>query len=317
MKARWYELLLRSPDGVDSSASSSQGDSTSSSVPDPSGGNDSPSPTQDGSVASPSPVDTSGGDFHLDIHDDDDENFDLSGITETEVVQTPQAPVVETPTPAVVTPPAPVEAATQTPAEGTTPSQEDIQPFATDPGKFLTKLAEHREALIDALAKEKFALTEEEVLAYEDNPTEALSRMGAKLYYDAITATMARMAELVPRMILEYNTATTQASSKEDFFFSKWPQLDREKHREDVIRIGKAYRQANPKASAEQFANDVGMMVSVSLGLGNTPGQGGKKPAPQSNSGFKPALGGGGGMGNGSQQTQGQDPWSGMGMDFE
>lgn len=343
MKPRYnfFATLLRSPSGGSEGNSAASSDSTSGSgspSASPSSSNSdlpasSPSPSGGDGGAGISPASTpssatSGGDFFLD-RDDDDEDFDLSGVTSDDSgVREVSLPPAYQATPAVVTPPAPVTPAQQQPGQDPssqqTPHQtqavpasqgdeDNVQPFHANPNKFLKQLSENREAIIEALAKEKFALTDEEAIAFEENPTEALSKMGAKLYYDAMTATMARMAEIVPAMIANYQEAVKNSSKSEDFFFNKWPQLDRGKHLNEVVRIGQIYRQMNPKATSEQFVNDVGLMVTTSLGLTGKPSSPQSKPG-----GFRPAIGGGGSLGNGNPSLgNGQDPWSGLGMDFE
>jgi hypothetical protein len=81
-------------------------------------------------------------------------------------------------------------------------------------------------------------------------------------------------------------------------FYSKWPDLNPDKHGEIVNRYARIYRDANPSATFDQMVEDLGPMVMVAAKVvpgasqaaaPNGAGSNGKGRPP---SPFKPAVGG-------------------------
>jgi hypothetical protein len=108
-------------------------------------------------------------------------------------------------------------------------------------------------------------LTKEELELVETNPAEAIPRIAAKVYFDAVEAATAAVHQYLPGMIQQQTARIAQIGKNEEEFFSSWPALVDKKS--EVERIGLVYRQANPQASKEDFIKHVGLMASNILGV--------------------------------------------------
>ena len=113
------------------------------------------------------------------------------------------------------------------------------------------------------LATQHYALKPEEIDELDTNPGEFLSRKMAKVYLDAVTATLTQVTQFLPRMIQEVNQQSVQTNQNEEQFFQRWPKL--KEHAQAVLRTGAVYRQLNPQASMEDFINEVGAQTMVAL----------------------------------------------------
>lgn len=208
-------------------------------------------------------------------------------------------------------------------AEGTPGGQQageegqssDTSAGPVGPHEALRQLQENRDAVIAELASSRFALSDEDADALDSNPNEAIPRIMAKTYFEAVTTAMTQLQNMVPSMVLQVSSFKEQVQKAGDMFYSQWPQLDRQKHGQVVGQFAKAYREAHPNATPEELIKDVGLMVTTKLGLGeakpngNGAAKGGGKPKPS----FVPARGGAGAP----MAPPEVSPFEGLGGDYD
>jgi hypothetical protein len=173
----------------------------------------------------------------------------------------PGAPVV-TPAPPVVQP-----VAAQAPAPAPAPM--------VDPGP---ALLQQREALVSEIAQ-KYAMPEAVKDQFLLNPEQVLPTMAARLYVDVFEAVLQTVMTQVPQVMAVRENQARVAKQTEDSFFQRWPSLKRPELVQDILGMGRAYRQQYPQATFEQAIEAVGAMVSVARGI-PLPGQAAPAQAP-------------------------------------
>lgn len=114
------------------------------------------------------------------------------------------------------------------------------------------------------LAEQVYQMTDEQITAFEDDPGKMLPQFAARVHMQAMQATTVQVSRLLPQMIQAISNQTDTSAQFENQFDKAWPDLAENK--DMVMRVGAVYRQMNPKASAEQFINDVGAQVMVAVG---------------------------------------------------
>ena len=112
-----------------------------------------------------------------------------------------------------------------------------------------------------------FPISEEDVLVLRSEPEKILPRFAAAATYASVRQAIAYVVNNLPSMIDEVMTQKATRTEAEDTFWKSNPVLDRAKHRQDLIHFGKAYRDANPTVSMEQFIKEVGIMVAAKNNL--------------------------------------------------
>jgi len=115
----------------------------------------------------------------------------------------------------------------------------------------------------DVLAKTHYKMTQEEVDEMDLNPVEFLPKYAARVYLDAVTATMAQVNANFPRLVNEVLARNKDGDAREVTFYERWPDL--KEHGDVVLRLGSAYRQNNPGATVDDFINEVGAAAMVTL----------------------------------------------------
>lgn len=137
------------------------------------------------------------------------------------------------------------------------------------------------------LAEQHYRLSEEQVEELETSPATAIPKIVARAYVDVVATVMSQVASTLPRMMEIAETQKGQKSQFEESFYSQWEAL--RSHEDTVIRIGQAFRQANPNASSAEFIREVGAasMVALQLPLPGVTDQPEEKAPPA----FKPAAG--------------------------
>lgn len=119
------------------------------------------------------------------------------------------------------------------------------------------------------LAEHVYKLTEEDVAQLNENPAAYIPKAMARVYLDTISASFQQFVNYLPRMVHQVLEARDSHAKSETDFYSAWPDLakyaDQKKAKETVLRIGGAYRQANPTATAEEWINEVGAQAMVAL----------------------------------------------------
>lgn len=283
----------------------------------------------------------------IDVEDNGDD-FDfasIAGAVETEDLSQPPAvmmdpaaspPVVETPATApagAVPAPAPASevsaAATptmpQVPAEqqaavpqaATAPTGETPQvspspqavPQAPDGFTALDQAIESgRSQLIDVVAQQVYQLQAEELEAINTEPEKAIPKMLARVHVNAVQGVLRHVAQQMPAMVSGLIQAQSEYRKREDEFFTAWPQLDRTKHRDQIMKVGQVFRQLNPNATMEDFVKQVGAQVVLMNGLHVQQQNSPPPPTPQA-AAFVPA---GAGRSSVPPAPPDSNPWAEM-----
>lgn len=249
------------------------------------------------------------------------------GMDDLDTIEIPAEETSPSPTPAAEPPPSAPTAevtAPKTPTQKEPGPQEPTPPVPTEPqkspevrmdspGELAQLLNQNRDKLIQDLATSHFALSPQEVEALQEDAVTAIPRLLAKTHIDAVSTALTHMANLVPKMI-EFHMRSTRANEKaQKAFFDANPGLDPTKHGNEVTRLARLYRAANPGASLDDVIRDVGAMAMTTLKV--TPPA---APVGKSNGGspppFVPAVNSGRG---GPPQPVPENPWSGLGRDFD
>lgn len=217
---------------------------------------------------------------------------------------------------------APAPGATAAPA--TTAPQAEPQPIDPyDPAVMSQHLAQHEAAAIEFVANSQFKLTPEESEALEQDVIGTVPKLLAKVFVKSQQNVLAQLGRMIPVMIQRQNEAMKRNTANEDKFYSRWPDIKRDKHHENVVRYAAVYRQMHPNATLEQMIEDLGPMIMMANKIvpsmqapGATSGQPARQPgalAPGNGrspppSPFVPA-----GAGPVTQQRAvAQEPWEAM-----
>jgi hypothetical protein len=123
-----------------------------------------------------------------------------------------------------------------------------------------------------------------------------IPKLAAQIHMDAMTSAVAHVMQYMPNMLSNLMEAREVETKAQDSFFQAWPQLNMNEHGSVIQRLGVAYRQANPAASAADFIRDVGAQAVVALKLAvQAPTNGAAPVAVAKATAFRPAGAGGGG----------------------
>jgi len=256
----------------------------------------------------------------------DEVDVDLSGVVADEVGQVENvatqpasaaqtAPGGEQPP---ATPDAQVQPATTQPTspEGqpATP-QPAQQPDAGQPVDILAELAKHRDAIVSSLAQQHFQLSQEEVDAIAVDPGPVLSKFAARVYYMATVQALQNQKQLIekvlPRMFEQFTTSRERDTKTTTDFFTQNPDL---KGRDaDIVMFAESIKRAAGAAgqtlTQEQLWERTAKAVRAYAGLAAPAAPNGSRQAP-----FRPAPSG---VPQTRQQVVEENPFAGMGMDFD
>lgn len=184
----------------------------------------------------------------------------LDDRSSTEVRATPSAPeipVKEAPASA----PKPPEIKPEPVAKpATPPAAPTATPLTTE------ELLKRRGELVDNISKQ-YHLTDEQADMLVTNPNEVLPKLAGNLFMNVYDAVYSAVLQQVPLVVNQMASSQAAATNAENTFFGRWSQLKKPEYRTAIESIGRAYRQANPKASKEEFIEQVGAMASFQLGL--------------------------------------------------
>lgn len=276
-----------------------------------------PTPTAAAPVASPEPAPVPSSpepESFANLGSADD--LDFVEVPEETVVQ-PEAPPAEPAQPAAeAKPPAPAPAPVPPAAPPAQPQQ--AQPAApapvqadNSPQGLVQQLEQHRSAVIQALAAERFKLSPEEVSALDADATAAIPQIMSRVYYEAMQSTLMHLQNQVPRMVLGILNAQKSSDSATDKFYGQFPALDRTKHHNDVLQFASMLRQTNPRISEADLFSMVGAAVMAKNGLSMQPAVAPARP-PQP-APFVPATPGS----SVRVVPEPESPFAGLGQDWD
>jgi hypothetical protein len=179
----------------------------------------------------------------------------------------------------------PAEAKPEKPAEAAPAVKEEPGPkeapaqaqasIPSEPKDIIAQLSQHRDAVLSALAEQKFALSPKEAAdltqGLDADATGTILKwapqLASRIYYEAVTATLQHINQFVPRMVDQQVANARKQEEAEKAFFSAFPAIDRTKHGNDVMMFATLARQQNPQISDEELRKFVGAAVMAKHGL--------------------------------------------------
>lgn len=274
---------------------------------------------------------------------DDDSNFALPADFEQDIpepVEPPPAPgqLPAQPSGTQAAPPQQQQPQQQQVPQPQQPAADGVQPVQQQPvqqpaesnrifspGELAQQLGRNRDAMIDALAAQKFQLSPTEVQALEVDAVGVLPKIMARVYFEATVNGLQQLANMVPRMVEHVANERIAESEAESDFHREWPNIDRNnpEHMRTVVQLSTSFRQMNPRASMADAIKYVGMAATNFLGL-PMPVRGGNnsaRPAAPArrtvNPPFAPANGGRAQPPAGTPIAPSGDPFAGLGQNFD
>lgn len=182
--------------------------------------------------------------------------------------QEPQPAVQSQPAPSSAQPeqPAPQQQPAATPSPQTTP-QAETTPDEDGFTKLDKAIQASRDTVIEAVATSSYQLSQEELEGIQVEPEKVLPKLMARVHVNAVQGVLRHVAQQMPAMVHGLIHAQSEHKAREDEFFKAWPQLDRTKHGQDIVRAGQVFRQLNPQATLQDFIKQVGAQVVIAHGL--------------------------------------------------
>jgi hypothetical protein len=280
--------FLAPPDGPAAGATPSPTSSSSPPPTSPSGGAPSsvapgvePPPGAPGSTVQDSTPSDSTSDFMSIFEGPSDAAPVFPGSDSADPVVTP----VVTPPPAAAPAPTPAPPATPavtapavggeaTPGDGgqpqaVTPQPSDKSPVLDpyDPAGLARAIQSNEQATIDYVAQSMFQLSPEDAQALESDVIGTVPKLFAKAFVKSQVNQLMQLANIIPEMVRRATSDMRNHTQNEDAFYSKWPQIDRQKHGDLVKRFGITYRQLNPTVSRDEMIEHVGQLVLMAAKL--------------------------------------------------
>ena len=209
----------------------------------PAGGAPAPIPAEPQEEAAP--VDK-WGEF---LADEDEEEIEIGVPDEPAVPETqPETPPEETVSPIEV------------PA---TPTGQEPLSTPTKPAMSPEEAAAVREQYRASLEK-AYEFSEDDATALQVEPEKVLPKLAAKLHLEVLDSVMQHVLTSLPDVIKRQTESSSLESRAKGEFFSAWPELAG--HDEQVLQMGKMFRQLNPTADPQTAIQKIGEMTMVALG---------------------------------------------------
>jgi len=255
--------------------------------------------------------------------DDDD---DVLIIPDTPV--SPPAPATPEPPPATAQPAAqpPTAKPQEAPkAPAAPPPPTAAAPAAQqaagkdDPEGLVGRLSEHREAIIDGLASQRFQLSSQEIDAVTADPAAAVPRLLARAFFESTQASLLHMQNFVPKLVVQLMRDMKEHDEVENRFYGNHKPLEKLKHDQDVKQFARAFRAANPKITEAELFPMVAYAVMAKHGLAAGAAQAAQPPVTNGRAPATPAFvparpGVGGARVTVSAE---EDPWAGLGRNYD
>jgi hypothetical protein len=188
----------------------------------------------------------------------------------------PQAPVA----PQTAAPPAPTQTQTQS-----TQAPQGAAQAATpvldpgDPASIARAMHENRDQFLDHLAKNTFALSNEDMAALEADVAGTVPRLLARVHVESTINALTQMGRIVPQMVQRHLQEMRVRHESESGFYARWPAIDRSKPelRQLVDQYAHTLRAMHPAMTTQEMYERIGPMVMMAAGIPlNAQGQ----PAP-------------------------------------
>lgn len=260
---------------------------------------------------------------------DDEVEVDLSaaGNGETpapaEVPPVTPEPAQPVPAPTPAPPPQP-QAAQPPPAEGPKETQGAPASPPSEPRTLVEQLGQHRSAILDELARTRFAWEPGEQKAFTEaletdaskTIVEWVPRLMSRMYYESATMALNHINQFVPVLIGNYTKLMDQQKDAEGVFFKQFPGLEKQKHWNDIVQFASIFNRQNPTLSQADLLAMVGAAVMAKNKIGYAPAtvNGGAPPRKPSTPAFVPAQAGGTAA---RVVTEPESPYAGLGGHYD
>ena len=177
----------------------------------------------------------------------------------------PAAPGTELPATEVGAPAVAQPAAPETPGQSTPPDQPSAGPYIDpyDPAMLSQHLTQNEAGAVELVADRLFQLSPAEKEALEQDVIGTVPKLLAKVFVKSQQNVLQQLGRIIPVMMQRHLSAVKRNTGNEDQFYSRWPDINREKHGDTVVKYAAVYRQMHPQATLGQMIEDLGPMVMM------------------------------------------------------
>lgn len=134
--------------------------------------------------------------------------------------------------------------------------------------ELMSLLNEKRGETIDVLAQSHYAFDDEQFRELDENPREAIPKIIAGVYLDAVQGSVAAILGQMPQIITALESRKTEDLAAENKFYEQFPLLAaKPEYKAHVTKVSIMHRKLNPKATLDEMIRDVGLQASVAFKL--------------------------------------------------
>lgn len=197
-----------------------------------------------------------------------------------------------------------------------TTTEEEVEPAAAAPEPTTSEVTEDDEFLSQPISQPEqqstsddvalrarslsqlesyYKLSDDERSELEDNITEALPKLLARVHYDAMRSAMRGILNNMPVLVQGAQKQETAQQKLDQTFYGRWPKLNTTEGRQTVESFKSAFLKQNPGMSLRDYIDNVGAAAMVRLKLPmETAAVAAPAPAaPAAPAGHRPAQPGG------------------------
>lgn len=135
-------------------------------------------------------------------------------------------------------------------------------------------IAAQKDVFTQQLAEQMYSMSEAQQQEFLENPGVALPKLAAQVHTNVVASISKMIATNIPAAVMGTLEAHKENQAREERFFSANPGLKRE-HMALITEVGRTYNSVNPKSTEADFIRDVGLLVTMRLGLPVQPPAGG------------------------------------------
>jgi hypothetical protein len=182
--------------------------------------------------------------------------------------------------------------------------------------------AQNEQALVDAVAQEHFALSNEEREAFEADPSAMLPKLGARVLLRSQQLMMGHLDRMIPTMIQRHVEVLGRQNAGKNEFYRTHPDLNRGQHDGFVDTYARLIRSQNPNMPRAEFIETLGRVVRAMVGT-TVPARQPTPQAPAANGSLPPHAARpapfvpAGGSPPSAPLMPEADPWAGLGQEYE
>src|SRR5574342_77912 len=175
----------------------------------------------------------------------------------------PAVAPVAAPVAAPAVTPAPTPAAAEVPLAVPPPTPAEVVAAVPDPFRAVAEeVAKQEEAFISALAKQNYAISEEEHQAYLSGDSSKLSHLCARIHTQAVGSVMRTISVYLPVVVNALLQQTRNEETREQKFWDANPHLKKAEHAALVPKVMQTYNALNPGVDEARRIREVGILVA-------------------------------------------------------